>query len=71
MTPEQEAILIELANKLIEERQEAQARNEKIDLDQRIEEARQAKLAELKAQAQAVIDNGLQEFETKEVPRIR
>jgi len=62
-TKEQEAYLADLADRGIAEQKEIEDRNAQVAIDMAAEEARQAKLAKLKAAADKLIADGMQEFE--------
>lgn len=70
-TEKQEDYLGRFADLKIAEEEEIEARNATIDLDGKISTAREARLAELKIEAQELIDAGLLEFEETEVPKIK
>ena len=63
LTTEQEKYLADLADKGIAEQADIEARTAKDIKDAEVAVAREAKLAELKAQADELIATGLQEFE--------
>lgn len=69
-TKDQENYLKEFADKALAEKADIEARNAAIEVDLKVTEAREAKKAELKAQADTLIEEGLQEFETKVVPTL-
>ena len=69
-TPEQETYLATLADAGLAEQKETADRNVQVLLDAEILAARADKLAALQVQAQAVIDDGLAEFDTKVAPTI-
>jgi hypothetical protein len=64
-TPEQEQYLADLADKGLAELAEIEARNEQIEEETVTNAARAEKLAELEVQAQALISDGLTEFDAK------
>ena len=70
LTPDQETYLAALADKGIADEAEIAARNQQVAVDMQVQSARDAKQAELAAQAQALIDKGMQDFETQVVPTI-
>lgn len=70
-TSEQEQYLSALADKGLAEQAEIAARNSQVLLDNEVEKARIAKQQELEAQAQALIDDGMQDFEDTVVPTIK
>ena len=63
LTTEQEKYLADFADKGIAEQADIEARTAKDIKDAEVAVAREAKLAELKAQADELIATGLQEFE--------
>ena len=63
-TDEQVQFLKDFADKGLAEEADITTRNAQILADLRINAAREAKLADLQVQAQALIDQGLQEFDT-------
>lgn len=70
LTKEQIAYLAKIADAGIAEEMETKARNEQIDKETKILQARQEKEQELKAQADALIEAGLSDFETNIAPTI-
>lgn len=63
MTKEQEQFLMDFADKGLAEQKEAENRNKQIEVETQVNSLREAKKAELEAQAQDLIETGLQEFE--------
>ena len=70
MTPEQEAFLIALADKGLAEEAAQVVRNNQILLDIKVDAAKKIVEADLKAEAQALIDAGLLDFEVNVKPGI-
>ena len=69
-TQEEFDYLQSLADQGLQDQADAATRNEQIAVDQAIAEAKAAKLADLQAQADALIAQGLADFETNDVPTI-
>lgn len=71
LSKEQETFLASFADKALAEQSEARDRNDQIALEAEVKAARQAKRAELEAEAKVLVDEGMEEFETTEVPKIK
>lgn len=71
LTTEQETFLADFANKGIAEQQEIEDRNAQIKKDQAVKEARDVKEAELQAQADALVEQGLADFDQNVAPTIK
>lgn len=71
LTKVQEDYLAVLADAGLAEQAETVSRNDQIALDAAVNTAREAKLAELKAEAKALVDAGIKDFEDNVVPTIK
>lgn len=71
LTTDQEKFLADFADKNLAELADAVTRNTQIILDGKIQTARDAKKAELKTQADALVAAGLTDFELNVVPKIK
>lgn len=70
-TKEQEDYLRDLADKALAEQAETEERNKQILIDLEVNVARDAKRAELEAQAEQLIADGLIDFDTNVAPTIK